>query len=102
MDRTRKVQELFSKRTYLFWIWSLDSQLCIKPSRKTSKNVFHNVVYSDETSKDVKPPVTSLVTYPWIPNGENGWFTTDVELQLLAKDDMLSSNITTYYPSKGF
>jgi len=45
---------------------------------------------------DITPPVTTCTLNPPEPNGENGWYVSDVEVTLNATDDMSGVNRTEY------
>ena len=45
---------------------------------------------------DITPPVTTCTLNPPEPNGENGWYVSDVEVTLNATDDMSGVNVTEY------
>jgi hypothetical protein len=45
---------------------------------------------------DITPPVTTCTLNPPEPNGENGWYVSDVEITLNATDDMSGVNVTQF------
>ena len=45
---------------------------------------------------DTTPPVTTISFNPPIPNGENGWYVSDVTVRLNATDDLSGVNVTYY------
>ena len=52
-----------------------------------------NIVSFDD---DTTPPVTTVTLDPPEPDGDNGWYVSDVEVTLYATDDLSGVN-TTYY-----
>ena len=45
---------------------------------------------------DITPPVTTCTLNPPEPNGENGWYVSDVEVTLNATDDISGVNVTQF------
>ncbi|MCD6331535.1 MAG: PKD domain-containing protein, partial [Thermoplasmata archaeon] len=50
---------------------------------------------------DVSPPHTELEVIPSIPNGENGWFISNVTLMLIAQDNFSGVEATYYRINNG-
>jgi hypothetical protein len=50
---------------------------------------------------DITPPVTTCAINPPEPNGENGWYVTNVNVTLNATDDMSGVNATYYRINNG-
>ena len=50
---------------------------------------------------DITPPVTTCTLNPPEPNGENGWYVSDVTVTLNATDDMSGVNATYYRINNG-
>jgi hypothetical protein len=50
---------------------------------------------------DTYPPVTQISFNPSNPNGENGWYISDVTITLLAKDYLSGINATYYRVNEG-
>ena len=51
-----------------------------------------NLVFFDDTT----PPVTTISFDPPVPNGDNGWYVSNVTVTLNATDDMSGVNATYY------
>ena len=45
---------------------------------------------------DITPPVTTCTLNPSEPNGDNGWYVSDVEVTLNATDDISGVNVTQF------
>ena len=50
---------------------------------------------------DTTPPVTTISFDPPEPDGDNGWYVSDVEVTLNATDDMSGVNVTYYRINNG-
>ena len=53
------------------------------------------------SNDDTTPPVTAISLNPPEPDGENGWYVSDVNVTLIAIDDISGVNVTYYRINNG-
>lgn len=67
----------------------------VKP---TTSAVLHSWSVQSLIGTDIQPPWTEIIMDPELPDGENGWYVSPIEIRFNAYDnDTSPENVTTYY-----
>jgi hypothetical protein len=74
----------------------------VSGSLSLEKHVLINFqLYKNGLRDDTTPPVTTIYFNPEAPNGDNGWYVSNVTIMLNATDDLSGVNITYYRVNNG-